>query len=139
MKKNILIVDDDKRLRELLKDYLTEKSLQIYQSEDYNEAKDILSLVLFDLIILDRMMPSGDGIELIEHIKQFSNTPIIMLTAMGEDKDKIDGLKKFYGIKENEETLKFFKVHQHADKDHPFLNLKNLNLKDQDLVLSLWL
>jgi len=49
--------------------------------------------ILFDLIILDRMMPSGDGIELIEHIKQFSNTPIIMLTAMGEDKDKIDGLK----------------------------------------------
>ena len=39
------------------------------------------------------MMPSGDGIELIEYIKQFSNTPIIMLTAMGEDKDKIDGLK----------------------------------------------
>ena len=85
MKKNILIVDDDKRLRELLKDYLTEKNLQVYQSEDYNEAKEILSLVLFDLIILDRMMPSGDGIKLIEHIKQFSNTPIIMLTAMGED------------------------------------------------------
>ncbi len=83
MNKNILIVDDDKRLRELLKDYLTEKNLQVYQSEDYNEAKEILSLVLFDLIILDRMMPSGDGIELIEYIKQFSNTPIIMLTAMG--------------------------------------------------------
>ena len=93
MNKNILIVDDDKRLRELLKDYLIEKNLQVYQSEDYNEAKEILSLVLFDLIILDRMMPSGDGIELIEHIKQFSNTPIIMLTAMGEDRDKIDGLK----------------------------------------------
>ena len=63
MNKNILIVDDDKRLRELLKDYLTEKNLQVYQSEDYNEAKEILSLVLFDLIILDRMMPSGDGME----------------------------------------------------------------------------
>ena len=93
MNKNILIVDDDKRLRELLKDYLTEKKLEIYLSEDYDEAKEILSITIFDLIILDRMMPSGDGIELIEHIKQFSNTPIIMLTAMGEDKDKIDGLK----------------------------------------------
>ena len=70
MNKNILIVDDDKRLRELLKDYLTEKNLQVFLSEDYNEAKEILSLVFFDLIILDRMMPSGDGIELIEHIKQ---------------------------------------------------------------------
>ena len=93
MKKNILIVDDDKRLRELLKDYLREKNLEIYLSEDFDEAKDILSIAIFDLIILDRMMPSGDGIKLIDHIKQFSNTPIIMLTAMGEDKDKIDGLK----------------------------------------------
>ena len=93
MDKNILIVDDDKRLRELLKDYLTEKNLKIFQSEDYNEAKKILSIVLFDLIILDRMMPSGDGIELIDYIKQFSNTPVIMLTAMAENKDRIDGLK----------------------------------------------
>ena len=93
MKKNILIVDDDKRLRELLKDYLTEKNLDIYLSEDYDEAKDILSIAIFDLIILDRMMPSGDGIKLIDYIKNFSNTPVIMLTAMGDDKDKIDGLK----------------------------------------------
>ena len=93
MKKNVLIVDDDKRLRELLKDYLTEKNLSIYLSEDYNEAKDILSVVLFDLIILDRMMPSGDGLDLIEFIKKISNTPVIVLTAMGDDKDKIDGLK----------------------------------------------
>ena len=93
MKKNILIVDDDKRLRELLKDYLREKNLEIYLSEDYDEAKDILSIAIFDLIILDRMMPSGDGIKLIDYIKHFSNTPVIMLTAMGDDKDKIDGLK----------------------------------------------
>ena len=93
MNKNILIVDDDRRLRELLKDYLTKKDLKIYLSEDYDEAKVILSFILFDLVILDRMMPSGDGIELIDFIKQISNTPVIMLTAMGEDKDKIDGLK----------------------------------------------
>ena len=93
MKKNILIVDDDKRLRELLKDYLSEKNLEIYLSGDYDEAKDILSIGIFDLIILDRMMPSGDGIELIEFIKKLSSTPIIMLTAMGGDNDKIDGLK----------------------------------------------
>ncbi len=93
MIKNILIVDDDKRLRELLKDYLTEKKLKIYLSEDFSEAKEILSYIVFDLIILDRMMPSGDGIGLIEFIKKLSNTPVIMLTAMGENKDKIDGLK----------------------------------------------
>ena len=93
MKKNILIIDDDKRLRELLKDYLSEKKINVYLSEDYLEAKYILSFIIFDLIILDRMMPSGDGIDLIEFIKKKSNTPIIMLTAMGEDENKIKGLK----------------------------------------------
>ena len=93
MKKNILIIDDDKRLRELLKDYLSEKKINVYLSEDYLEAKYILSFIIFDLIILDRMMPSGDGINLIEFIKKKSNTPIIMLTAMGEDENKIKGLK----------------------------------------------
>ena len=93
MKKSILIVDDDERLRELLKDFLTEKNLKIYLCEDFSEAKDILSFLVFDLIILDRMMPSGDGIELVEFIKNNSNSPIIMLTAMSEDKNKIDGLK----------------------------------------------
>ena len=93
MKKSILIIDDDKRLRELLKDYLSEKDLDIYLSEDFDEAKEILPIIKFDLIILDRMMPSGDGIELIEFIKKNFNSPIIMLTAMGSDKNKIDGFK----------------------------------------------
>ncbi len=78
MKKNILIVDDDKRLRELLKDYLTEKNIDVYLCEDFLEAKEVLSFFLFDLIILDRMMPSGDGIDLVKHIKNNANTPVIM-------------------------------------------------------------
>ena len=93
MKKSILIVDDDKRLRELLKDYLSEKDFDIYLIEDFEEAKEILPIIKFDLIILDRMMPSGDGIDLIEFIKKNFNSPIIMLTAMGSDKNKIDGFK----------------------------------------------
>ena len=93
MKKSILLVDDDQRLRELLKDYLSEKNFQVFTSEDLNEARAILGFFLFDLIILDRMMPSGDGINLIQDIKKASKTPIIMLTAMSENNDKIDGLK----------------------------------------------
>jgi two-component system phosphate regulon response regulator OmpR len=93
IKKSILLVDDDQRLRELLKDYLTEKNFQVFTSEDFNEAKEILGFFIFDLIILDRMMPTGDGINLIQDIKKASKTPIIMLTAMGENNDKIDGLK----------------------------------------------
>ena len=93
IKKSILLVDDDQRLRELLKDYLNEKNFQVFTSEDFNEAKEILEFFIFDLIILDRMMPTGDGINLIQNIKKASKTPIIMLTAMGENNDKIDGLK----------------------------------------------
>ena len=94
IKKSIFLVDDDQRLRELLKDYLNEKNFQVFTSEDFDEAKEILGFFIFDLIILDRMMPSGDGINLIQDIKKASKTPIIMLTAMGENNHKIDGLKK---------------------------------------------
>ena len=93
MNKTILLVDDDQRLRELLKDYLNEKNFKVYTSQDFSEAKEILDFFLFDLIILDRMMPSGDGIDLIKYIKKESNIPVIMLTAMGENNSKIHGLK----------------------------------------------
>ena len=93
IKKSILLVDDDQRLRELLKDYLNEKNFQVFTSEDFDEAREILGFFIFDLIILDRMMPTGDGINLIQDIKKTSKTPIIMLTAMSENIDKIDGLK----------------------------------------------
>ena len=93
MKNNILVVDDDKRLRELIKDYLSDKNLDVYLCEDFLEAKEIISFISFDIIILDRMMPSGDGINLIEIIKNKSDTPVIMLTAMGQDSNRIEGLK----------------------------------------------
>jgi len=93
MLKNILIIDDDERLRELLDEYLTEKNYKIYHSDDFNSGKEILEYFIFDLVIIDRMMPSGDGINLINIIKEKSNTPIILLTAMGEPENKIEGLK----------------------------------------------
>jgi len=93
MSKNILIIDDDKRLRELLEEYLTEKKYTIYLSDDFLSAQEILEYFFFDLIIVDRMMPSGDGINLINIIKEKNNVPVIMLTAMGESESVISGLK----------------------------------------------
>ena len=93
MLKNILIIDDDKRLRELLEEYLTEKNYKIYLCDDFTSGKDIVEYFLFDLIIIDRMMPSGDGLNLINIIKEKNNTPVILLTAMGEFENKIEGLK----------------------------------------------
>ena len=93
MSKNILIVDDDKRLRELLEEYLTEKNYKVYLCDDFNSGKEIIEYFIFDLIIIDRMMPTGDGLNLITLIKGKSNTPVILLTAMGEAENKIEGLK----------------------------------------------
>ena len=93
MSKTILLVDDDQRLRGLLKEYLTKKKFKVYTSQDFTEAKEILDFFVFDLIILDRMMPSGDGIDLVTKIKETSKTPVMMLTAMGENNNKIHGLK----------------------------------------------
>ena len=91
--KSILIIDDDKRLRELLENYLKNKGFEVYQSDDFSSAEEILQYFYFNLIIVDRMMPSGDGIDLINLIKEKNNTPAILLTAMGEVENKIEGLK----------------------------------------------
>jgi len=93
MNRTILLVDDDHRLRDLLKDYLSEKDLKVFTCQDFTEAKEVLKFFIFDLVILDRMMPSGDGVDLISFIKNKSNIPVIILTAMGEDMNKIHGLK----------------------------------------------
>ena len=93
MNRNILLVDDDHRLRDLLKDYLSEKNLKIFTCQDFAEAKAVLNFFIFDLVILDRMMPSGDGIKLVSIIKDIYPTPVIMLTALGENINKIEGLK----------------------------------------------
>ena len=60
IKKSILIIDDDKRLRELLEDYLIEKKLNVFLCDDFSSAENIFKYFTFDLIIIDRMMPSGD-------------------------------------------------------------------------------
>ena len=93
MSKSILIIDDDKRLRELLEDYLKEKKYKIYLSDDFSSANEILQYFLFDLVIIDRMMPSGDGIDLIKIIKENKNIPVIMLTALSESENRIQGLQ----------------------------------------------
>ena len=131
MKNSILIIDDDKRLRELLRDYLTEKKFEIYLCEDFIEAKEILSFVVFDLIILDRMMPSGDGIHLINFIKTISSSPIILLTAMGEDKNKIEGLK----IGADDYLSKPFEPEELFLRINNLLNLYN-NIQDKDYRIS---
>jgi len=91
--KNILLVEDDNRLRNLISVYLQEKGYSISTCGDVDDAEELINNFIFDIIILDRMLPGGDGVDLIKKIKSKSNTPVLMLTALGEIQDRITGLK----------------------------------------------
>jgi len=90
---HILVVDDDDRIRHLLKEYLNEYDYIVSTSENAVDAKKKLTHFKFDLIVLDVMMPGQDGYELTREIKQKINVPIILLTAKGEVENRIKGLE----------------------------------------------
>ena len=92
-KNHILIVDDDNRIRDLLKDYLSENNYIVSSAENADQAKEKLKYLKFDIIILDVMMPGQNGYELTREIKKEIKVPIILLTAKGEVENRIKGLE----------------------------------------------
>ena len=92
-KKHILVVDDDNRIRELLKEYLNENYFIISTAENSEKAKEQINLFKFDLIVLDVMMPGQNGFDLTKEIKKTLSIPIILLTAKGEVENRIQGLE----------------------------------------------
>ena len=92
-KVHILIVDDDDRIRNLLKDFLSEKNFIISTAENADEAKIKINYLKFDLLILDVMMPGQNGYELTKEIRKDLKVPIILLTAKGEVENRIKGLE----------------------------------------------
>ncbi len=92
-KTHILVVDDDNRIRDLLKEYLNSKNFIVSTANDSIQAKDKIKFFKFDLIVLDVMMPGQDGYELTRDIKKMNSTPIILLTAKGEVENRIKGLE----------------------------------------------
>ena len=93
IKYHILVVDDDDRIRELVKEYLSDNGFIVSTGNNAEEAKIKLVYFKFDLIVLDVMMPGQNGFELTEEIKKNSNIPIILLTAKGEVENRIQGLE----------------------------------------------
>mgnify|MGYP001354581476 CR=1 FL=1 len=90
---HLLVVDDDNRIRGLLKEYLNEKNFVISTAENSLEAKNKLKFLKFDLLVIDVMMPGQDGYDLTKEIKKESNVPIILLTAKSEVENRIKGLE----------------------------------------------
>ncbi|ATD57020.1 response regulator transcription factor [Clostridium chauvoei] len=91
MIKNILIVEDELRIRFLLRDYFLKEGFHIIEASDGDEGIQAFSNNKIDLVILDIMMPKIDGITVLETIREASNVPVILLTAKGEEEDKLFG------------------------------------------------
>jgi two-component system phosphate regulon response regulator OmpR len=90
----ILVVDDDARIRDLLRRYLTQEGFEVIQAEDGKSMNRMMQRETADLIVLDLMMPGEDGLSICRRLRAANDaTPIIMLTAKGEDIDRIIGLE----------------------------------------------
>jgi two-component system phosphate regulon response regulator OmpR len=90
---HILVVDDDNRLRELLRRYLADNGFRVTVASDAAEAREQLGSIVFDLIVMDVMMPGESGLVLTDSLRQKSTVPILMLTAMGGTEHRINGLE----------------------------------------------
>ena len=90
---HVLVVDDDDRIRELVKEYLEENNFLVTSAKDSLEAKKKLEILKFDILILDIMMPGQSGLSLTKEIKENNSTPVILLTAKDEKQDRIKGLE----------------------------------------------
>ena len=91
---HILVVDDDNRIRELVKEYLEENQFLVTTAKDSQDAKEKLEILKFDILVLDIMMPGQSGLSLTKDIKKNNpSIPVILLTAKDEAKDRIQGLE----------------------------------------------
>ena len=92
-KAHILVVDDDDGIRDLVKKYLNENNYLINTASSAEEAQRKIEIINFDIIILDIMMPGKSGLQFLYDIKKIIDTPVILLTAKGEAKERIEGLE----------------------------------------------
>ena len=141
---HILVVDDDDRIRELVKQYLEENNFLVTTAADAFEAKKKIDIIKFDILILDIMMPGKSGLSLTKEIKKTNQTPVILLTAKGETTDRIQGLEigadDYLGkpFEPKELLLRIKNILNKTQKPHfpneiyignALINLKKLNIK----------
>ena len=92
-KSHILVVDDDEGIRSLLKQFLNENGYLVNTASNALEAREKISIIKFDLLVLDIMMPGKSGLEFIKENKKNLETPVILLTAKGQPDERVEGLE----------------------------------------------
>lgn len=90
---HILVIDDDQKLRHLLKQFLENNDFKVSDAENTIKAKKIMETLVFDLLVIDIMMPGQNGLEFLKEIRQKSSIPTLMLTAMSNPEERLDGLE----------------------------------------------
>jgi two-component system, OmpR family, phosphate regulon response regulator OmpR len=90
---HLLVVDDDARLRELLRRYLSDNGFRVTTAEDAADARAKLAAFAFDLVVLDVMMPGESGLDLTQALRSDDRVPVLLLTAMAEPEDRVNGLE----------------------------------------------
>ena len=149
---HILVVDDDDRIRELVKQYLEENNFLVNTAADAFEAKKKIDIIKFDILILDIMMPGKSGLSLTKEIKKTNQTPVILLTAKGESTDRIKGLEigadDYLGkpFEPKELLLRIKNILNKTQKPHipneiyignALINLKKLNIKINNKIVKI--
>tara|TARA_B100001123_G_C15198743_1_gene982427 strand:- start:670 stop:1347 length:678 start_codon:yes stop_codon:yes gene_type:complete len=143
---HILVVDDDDRIRELIKEYLEENNFVVTSAKDAFDAKKKLELLKFDILVLDIMMPGESGLSLTKEIKKKDTVPIILLTAKGETQDRIKGLElgaddylgKPFEPKELLLRIKniLFKIQKPILADEIYIGSTMINLKKLEIKIN---
>ncbi len=90
---HLLIVDDDQEIRVLLKRFLSKQGFRVSVAANSDEMQEILSKWKIDLVVLDRMLPGKDGLAICAELRDVSRVPVVMLTVLGEENDRIEGFK----------------------------------------------
>ena len=141
---HILVVDDDNRIRDLVKQYLEKNQFLVTTASNAKEAKSKMDILKFDILILDIMMPGESGLSLTKEVKKNQSTPIILLTAKGETDDRIEGLESgaddYLGkpfdpkelllrIKNILNKTKTLPLPEKIHVGHALINLKKLNIE----------
>lgn len=119
---NILIADDESDIRKLIKINLREKDYHVLEAENGTEALKLILSKSIDLAILDIMMPKLDGLNLLREIRKISSIPVILLTARGEEMDKVLG----FGLGADDYLVKPFSVAELVARIEALLRRRNI-------------